>query len=300
MPYRNIFVANESRLKLSDNQLTVSGISKYSFPLEDIRCVLIENEKSVLSVKLISALAEYGVCLITCDGKHLPCAVLLPINQYCRMNKRINLQLNQSVPKLKRIWQSIVIRKIENQSSCLRLNGIDNADKIMNISKSVLSGDTSNREGYSANIYFKSLFGKDFKRDSENLINAALNYGYSILRSYIAKCIVSYGLEPSIGIFHKNQLNAFNLADDIIEPFRPVIDLFVFQNHKDWNNTFSTAEKASLVKLINAVVTVNKEHNSVANAIETMIQSIIACFESEKFTEIKMPELVKTDFFEYE
>lgn len=300
MAYRNIFIANESKLKLSDNQLVVSGNGEYSFPLEDIRCVLIENDKTVLSVKLISALAEYGVCLITCDGKHLPCATLLPVNQYCRMNKRILLQSKQSVPKMKRLWQSIVIGKIENQAECLKLNNVEGFQKLNNIAKSVLSGDTSNREGYAANLYFKFLFGNDFKRDSESNINAALNYGYSVIRSYIAKCIVSYGLEPSIGIHHKNQLNAFNLADDIIEPFRPVVDLYVSKNHEKWNGDFGTAQKASLVKLINAVISVNGEKRSVASGIDLFVQSIISVFESDKQFDIAIPKLMKTDFFDYE
>lgn len=135
--------------------------------------------------------------------------------------------------------------KICNQAKCLEINEIDEAKTLFAIAKNVASGDSSNREGYAARLYFKLLFGTDFTRDDESNINAALNYGYAILRSYIAKTIVAYGLEPSLGIHHKSQLNQFNLADDIIEPYRPIVDNFVYQNYKEWSADFSPLKKRS-------------------------------------------------------
>ena len=208
MPFRNIFVENKASMRLKNNQLVVENdIDIFSFPIEDIKSIVIDNQYTTLSAKLVSSLAEEGVCLIITNDKHMPSCGLVPIASYHRLNKRINLQFNQSKPKLKRIWQSIAIAKIENQAECLRLNKIEGWEKVLNISKAVLSGDSTNREGYAANLYFKMLFGSDFTRDKENAINAALNYGYSIIRSYISKTIICEGLEPSLGIHHKNQLN---------------------------------------------------------------------------------------------
>lgn len=297
MPYRNIFIANESSLKLRQNQLIVFNGEEYSFPIEDIRSIVIDNPYAKITVKLMTYLGEKGVCVIMCNDKHIPCCQLMPVGSYCRALKRIELQQAQSKPQLKRIWQKIVIKKIENQAKCLELNGIDSS-KLISISKSVQSGDTTNREGYAANIYFRSLFGNAFRRDDECDINAALNYGYAILRSFIAKNLVAYGLEPSVGIHHRNQLNAFNLADDLIEPLRPVVDLAV-SKHTDLTDGFSTNHKAQLQKLLNSVCLVCGDKWSVAKATELEIQSLISCFEGADPAFLKLPELCETAYFNY-
>lgn len=298
MPYRNIFIANRAKLRLSNGQLIVDNGEEYSFPIEDIRSVVIDNPNSVITAKLAAYLGNEGVCVILCDEKHLPCCQILPTGAYCRMLKRINLQLEQSKPKLKNIWRQIVIRKIENQARCLQLCG-KNSELLLNISKTVQSGDVTNREGYAAGIYFKELFGNDFKRSDDRAENAALNYGYAIMRSFIAKTIAAYGLEPSIGIHHKNQLNAFNLADDLIEPFRPLVDIAVF-NHMDLSKGFTTYEKAFLQKLLNSVCRVGKDSWSTAKAIELEVQSLIENFESKEAKKLKLPETVDTSFFDNE
>lgn len=299
MPYRNIFIANKASLKLKNNQLIVFNGDELSFPVEDIKSIVIDNEQTTVSARLISFLAENGVCLIICDNKHMPVSQLLPMSVYCRVSKRINLQISQTAPKLKRIWQMIVSAKIENQAKCLELNEIEENKLLFSIAKSVKSGDSTNREGYAASIYFKALFGKKFIRGDENNINAALNYGYAILRTYIAKTIVSYGLEPSLGIHHKSQLNAFNLADDIIEPFRPIVDLYVFRNYEAWNGDFSTSQKASLQLLLNSVCKIGDDNCSASRAIDVFVQSIISSYENEK-AELKIPSLCLTSFFDYD
>lgn len=301
MAYRNIFVANANRLSLKNNQLVVRSDDgkELTFPTEDIRSLLIDNAYTTLTARLITKLTDDGVCVIVCNEKHTPSALLMPIGSYCRQIKRVATQFNQSKPKIKRIWQSIVMQKISNQAKCLKLCDIDTADAIFAIAKTVQSGDTTNRESYAARMYFRALFGNDFTRDDENYINAALNYGYAILRSFIAKTIVAYGLEPSIGIHHKSQLNSFNLADDIIEPFRPVVDYYVFTNRDRWCENFATAQKAELQLLLNSAVLVEGKRRCVANAIELMVQSIVNSFENDEII-LKLPEIVKTDFFDYD
>lgn len=298
MPYRNIFIANESSLKLKNNQLIVNNGEEYSFPVEDIRSIVIDHPHSKFTVKLMSYLGREGVCVIMCDEKHTPCCQLLPVGTYCRTLKRIELQQSQTKPKLKRMWQKIVVKKIENQAKCLEINHIDNS-KLISIAKTVQSGDSSNREGYAANVYFKLLFGADFTRDKENDTNAALNYGYAIIRSFIAKNIVACGLEPSIGIHHKNQLNSFNLADDIIEPFRPIVDLLV-SKHLDFSSGFGTYHKAELQRLLNSVCLVDGSNWSLSKASELMIQSVIACFENDSNVRLKLPDLIDISYFDYD
>ena len=299
MASRNIFITNEARLKLKNNQLIVFNGEELSFPIEDIRSIVIDNPYTSLTGKLITQLANDGVCLIICDEKHTPSCELLPIGAYCRMNKRINLQFSQSKPKLKKIWQKTVQAKICNQARCLEINEIDEAKTLFAIAKNVASGDSTNREGYAARLYFKLLFGTDFTRDDESNINAALNYGYAILRSYIAKTIVAYGLEPSLGIHHKSQLNQFNLADDIIEPYRPIVDNFVYQNYQEWGADFFTAQKAELLLLLNSATVIDGKRRSVANATELTVQSIISSFENEEI-ELKLPDLINISYFDYD
>ena len=298
MPYRNIFVTNDSALQLKNNQLIVFNGEEYSFPVEDVRSVIVDNPCTTLSARLISYLAENGVCLIICDQKHMPSAQLMPMSTYCRVNKRINLQNSQSLPKLKRIWQKIVVSKIENQAKCLELLCNDNFLKIKSIAGTVQSGDVTNREGYAASLYFKYLFSRDFVRDDDNIINSGLNYGYAIFRSYIAKTLAAYGLEPSLGIHHKNQLNAYNLADDIIEPFRPIVDLFVASHCDEWE-IFGTVQKAQLVGLLNCAVKCGEERYSVAHAMECMIQSLIFSYENDCI-ELKLPTVGGIAYFDYD
>ncbi len=299
MAYRNIFISNEARLRLRNKQLIVDNGEELSFPIEDIRSIVIDNPYTTLSAKLLSKLSEDGVCVIVCDDKHTPSAAMMPIGVYCRVNKRVTLQFEQSKPKLKKLWQEIVKAKINNQAKCLELNSVEKSTELYSIAKTVASGDTTNREGYAARMYFRSMFGNEFTRDGEKGINAALNYGYAIFRSFIAKTLVAYGLEPSIGIHHKNQLNAFNLADDIIEPFRPIVDNYVYKNYREWGDSFFTAQKAELVLLLNCAVTVDGKRHSVANAVELAVQSIISSFENDE-ARLKLPVLNELSYFDYD
>lgn len=298
MPYRNIFVANSAKLSCKNNQLVVGNYDSYTFPIEDVRCILIESQSVSVTSYLVSQLANKGVCVIFCDSKHLPASVLLPINGFCRQEKRLLLQFNQSKPNLKRLWQSIVISKIKNQAKCLELCGKGEAKQLYDISKSVASGDTTNREAYAAALYFKALFGKKFCRNDENSVNAALNYGYAIIRTYISRTLAVYGFEPSLGIHHSNDYNNFNLADDLIEPFRPVIDLFVYNNVFSQNEEFNSVHKAELLRLLNAVILSGKERHSVAFAIERLIQSLVSSYEDGSV--LTLPTLLKTDYFDYD
>lgn len=299
MAYRNIFISNEAKLRLRNKQLIVDNGEELSFPIEDIRSIVIDNAYTTLSAKLISKLSEDGVCVIVCDDRHTPSAVMMPIGVYCRVNKRVTLQFEQSKPKLKRIWQEIVKAKINNQARCLELNSVPKSEELYSMAKAVVSGDSTNREGYAARVYFRSMFGNDFTRDDENRINAALNYGYAVFRSFIAKTLVAYGLEPSIGIHHKNQLNAFNLADDIIEPFRPIVDNYVLKNYREWGEGFLTAQKADMVLLLNCAVTVDGKRHSAANAAELTVQSVISSFENDE-VKLKFPVLNELSYFDYD
>ena len=201
-------------------------------------------------------------------------------------------------PAKKRLWKSIVIQKICNQANVLKICSIDKWEEVESISLKVKSGDTSNMEGIAAARYFKLLFGKNFTRGSENTVNAMLNYGYSVLRSMIAKNLVAYGFEPSLGIHHKSVLNSFNLADDMIEPFRPIVDLFVRIYAED-EEELTTKVKTRLADLLNMNVLINGKYFTCSRAIELQIQSLSG-FINGRNTELDLPIIVELERHRYE
>lgn len=298
MAYRNIFIANTAKLTTKNEQLIVDNGESFSFPIEDIRCVLLDDPHSIVSASVISKFAQAGVTVIFCDSRHMPSAALTSINGYSRRLKQIKNQTAASLPVLKRMWQQIVSAKIINQSVCLEIMKKDGSDKLRNLAETVRSGDPSNVEGRAAAAYFRSLFGKNFRRGDENALNAALNYGYAILRAVIARTLSLYGFEPSLGIHHCSELNEFNLADDIIEAYRPFVDLAVAKNLFDYD-AFETADKAMLLKSLNASIIIDGKKTSVASAIERTVQSYSESLKNGKAF-LVLPELIDIEYKSYE
>ena len=201
------------------------------------------------------------------------------------------MQLQLPRPPAKRIWTSIVRRKIENQASCLQLAGIQGSDYLLSFVNKVRSGDTGNLEGVAAAWYFPRLFGSGFTRSQQRLVNSALNYGYAILRGAIARGLVAHGLLPSLGIFHSSEQNAFNLADDVIEPFRPVIDLIVAGMAYRDTDDLTPEDKAMLVNALNIDIDMPRGRMSVLSAIEQCIESLVRAYEPEHDTPLELPRL---------
>lgn len=299
MKYRNIFIANKARLYLKNGCMMVDNGEVDSIPLEDIRCVMVENQHATLSAALLAKLAENGVPVVFCNDEHLPSASLYGINSYSRQLKQLNLQMDQTLPTKKRLWSQIVIAKIENQALCLEFLGlVQESEHLRELKKSVKSGDPQNIEGKAAAYYFKALFGKDFKRRTENDVNASLNYGYSIIRSYIARTLSVYGLEPCLGIHHKNELNNFNLVDDLLEPFRPIVDLYT-ATYLGRTGDFTVAYRARLFTILNMDILSKKEKCTINIAIERLIQSLIACYKKEHVN-LNLPVLMELQYHRYE
>lgn len=253
MGYRVIFLTGACKLTVKNEQLVIDNGDKSKVPLEDIGCIIADSPQVVINSYLLMKLSEYGIVLIT-DGKnHIPCGVHLPFAVHSRHLSVLQEQIKMTESTKKRLWKSIVIQKIRNQANVLRICSVEEWEEVDSISLKVKYGDTSNMEGTAAARYFKLLFGKDFTRGSENIVNAMLNYGYAVLRSMIAKNLVAYGFEPSLGIHHKSALNSFNLADDMIEPFRPIVDLFVRIYAED-EEELTTRVKTRLADLLKEIL----------------------------------------------
>ncbi len=301
MGYRTVVVASPAKITVKNSQLVIEGEHNGTVPIEDLRSLMLESRASTVTAYALSALSEAGVCVYICDEKHLPSAVLQPIGRYSRIRKQILTQLSQGKPHLKRMWQSIVVKKIKNQAKCLELCGVapEYYGNVSRLAGAVGSGDPTNVEGQAAALYFKYLFGKSFARGQETPINAALNYGYAIMRGYIARTVANYGYEPSIGLHHRSELNPYNLADDLIEPFRPLVDLFVFQTMPE--DVFEAKERHALCGLLNLDVISDGECHTAAYAVERLVQSLERCLaEGGESEMLLLPDLKPLALHEYE
>jgi len=299
MGYRNLMIENPCKLSLKDEQLIVETSVTNRVPIEDINSVLIEHQQVTMTACVLNKLSKSGVCVYICDEKHIPSGVFTGLNSHSRKLKIFESQLSMTKPQLKKIWKEIVVQKILNQASVLKILEINGNAELEALSKRVCSGDTTNVEAIAAAFYFKRLFGEHFTRSDEIIINGALNYGYAILRGLIARTLVVYGFEPCMGIGHHNQLNAFNLADDIIECYRPVIDLYVAENIDNEEEALSPKMKRNLYNLINMDVLSDGQYHSVSFAIERTIQSLSKIY-LKKEGHIKCCEIIPLSLHEYE
>lgn len=292
MSWRSLIISRPSKLSLENNQLLIKQEEIWNVPLEDISVIVLETHQVVITAGLLSKLCDNNTVLITCNQKHIPNGYLLPYYQHSRQTKITNEQIAITEPFKKRCWQTIIKQKVKNQAYVLRCTGNWKfEEKILNLEKKVDSGDTKNYEAQIAKIYFEQLFAKGFNRNYDNIFNACLDYGYSIIRGAIARTLVQYGYMPCLGIHHRSELNNYNLADDFIEPFRPIVDLYVIQHvHKD--DEFTTNLRKELVDLLNYDVIIDGKQHSVLNAINVMVSSFTTCVQTKDYQKLLVPRLI--------
>lgn len=299
MAYRNLLIENATEISARNGQLVVVKDNKYTLPIEDINTVLLENCFTKITTHALSELAKGNVTVYVCDEKHLPCAVMTPFMQNVRSTMVVQGQNSLTQPFKKRLWQQVVKAKIRNQALCLELSGyVADACYLQNLLNKVNSGDTLNVEATAANHYFKALFGKTFTREDDNIFNAAMNYGYAIMRGHMAKLVAVYGLLPLLGIHHNSTVNSFNLVDDLMEPFRAVVDLFVSQNVQE-EMTMDRELKSGLYNLLNVDMDMGGFRYTVAYAGERMVQSYLRCLEG-KSKDLLIPALMALHQHSYE
>lgn len=297
MGYRVIFLTNPARLYVKNQQLVIDNGDVFKVPLEDIECIAIDSMQISMNSYLLSRLSEYAITLYVTDKTHHPCGTFLPLLRHSRHLSVLKNQLEMTLPNKKKLWKQIVCQKIENQATVLKLCGIDEWKSIDVLKSMVKSGDPDNMEAVAASKYFKLLFGKNYTRTQDNFINPKLNYGYSILRSTISKYLVVYGYEPSLGIFHKSNLNSFNLSDDIIEPFRPIVDLYVKKFALE--DEIDTHTKVSLANLLNCDLIIDNKLFACAKAIELTIKSLSSWY-NDKNKSLLLPQIIDLEQHTYE
>ena len=271
MSLQKLYIKNKAYLSYTNNliKIKIEDIEN-TVCLDDIDTILVENYHTTISTALLAQLSKSDISVIFCDEKFMPSSILLGINKNSRTTKIQKAQVLLSKPKLNQIWQKIVYSKVENQSKVLKIFSIKET-YLDSLLPRVKSNDKEYIEAVAAAYYFKELFDSDFSRNS--LLdgrNSALNFGYTVFRSSICRYLVAHGLNPAFGIHHSSELNAFNLADDLIEPFRPIIDLFVKRNiNKD--TELSSAIKIELLKLLDEIVIYDNQRVQVSYCMKQIV-----------------------------
>jgi len=257
-----------------------------SIPLEDIGVVLLDHPQITITHALMAALIERNVALISCDEKHLPVGLMLPLDGNTIQTERFRSQIDASEPLKKNLWAQTVKAKIENQAKVLDLAGIDNK-RLLALLPLIQSGDADNVEGRAASVYWKLLFEDiPFVRDRFGTMpNAHLNYGYAILRAIVARALVGSGLLPTLGIHHSNKYNAYCLADDVMEPYRPFCDWMVYQmvmNEEITDDEISRAHKAKLLSIASVDVMIDGKKSPLMVGLPRTSNSLVECFAGSR------------------
>jgi len=249
--------------------------------LDDIHAVIVHAHGTTWSANLVAALAERGAPIVFCAANHSPVAVTLPLEGHHAQNARFRAQWDASKPLAKQLWRRIVSAKIAMQGALLAARGVAGADAFPLIARRVKSGDSDNLEAQAARRYWPLLMGAEFRRDRDSPgANALLNYGYAVIRATVARAVVAAGLHPTIGINHANRGNAFALADDMVEPFRPLVDALVVTMAARGIDTLDPALKRRFAQLIAFDVRIGGEVSPVSIAAARLAQSLARAFES--------------------
>lgn len=286
---RTLFFGNPSYLNLRDNQMVVDiqegDKRQITVPVEDIGVVVLDSPQITITHPLLNALLMNNTSVITCNEKHMPYGLLMPIESNTLQSERFKDQMEASLPLKKQLWQQTVEAKIANQLWLLQTRGID-VEPMRYFERSVRSGDPDNYEGRAAAFYWKNLFDglteEAFVRGRyEDEPNNLLNYGYAILRAIVARSLVGSGLLPTLGIHHHNRYNAFCLADDIMEPYRPFVDRLVLEivNEFDDCSILTKEIKSRLLVLPTIDVVIDEQKSPLMLATQRTTASLYDCFE---------------------
>jgi len=303
MTWRSVVISKPAKLRREHFSLAIEQEQTAFVPFEDVAVIVLAHREITVTHPVLSACGEYGIGLYACGDNHQPNAVLLPFLQHSRAVRMQRLQLDIDRPTAKRAWAEIVRMKIRNQAFVAKQFGLDVADRLTSYERRVRSGDPDNLEAQAAAVYFPALFGRGFVRAQESWVNAALDYGYAVVRGVCARSLVAYGMLPSIGLFHDSEQNAFNLADDLIEPFRPLVDLHVARiargvvssadggaSNEDLFD-LTPKDKAGLVALLNVDVAMPRGVMTVLAAADQAAQALQRLYDGGSEVLLELPRV---------
>jgi CRISPR-associated protein Cas1 len=294
---RTLYFGNPAYLKTQNEQLVVtlpenkSGLTdamrSTTIPIEDIGIVILDHQQITISQALMAKLLANNVALITCDSTHHPTGMMLNLNGNTLQAERFAAQIDVTVPLKKQLWAQTVEQKIANQAAVLKKQVQGDHGILLNYTKLVRSGDPENLEGRAAAYYWKHLFGEQsgFLRHREGASpNHLLNYGYAIIRASVARALVGSGLLPTFGIHHRNKYNAYCLADDIMEPYRPYVDALVCEMIREGNvsDEITKENKQQLLELPTIDVIIDGEKSPLLIAVQRTSASLVKCYEGSQ------------------
>ena len=300
---RTLFFGNPAYLRFKDEQLVItlpegsdlSGKEQIvTVPIENVGVIVMEHPQITMTHLLINAPIENNVAIITCNNRHMPSGLMLPLEGNTTQQERFRHQINASEPLRKQLWQQTVRQKILNQAMVLSQVG-RKTENMKYWSEQVKSGDTENHEGRAAAYYWGELFetSLEFLRDRKGFApNNLLNYGYAILRATIARSLVASGMLPTFGIHHHNRYNAYCLADDMMEPYRPYVDQLVLKiiENDPIPDELTKVHKAKLLQIPVLDVTINNRRSPLMLATQQTAASLSKCFQGE-LRKLEFPEM---------
>lgn len=273
MSFRTIVIENSSKLSYKNRFLVVKQDNDEKYiHLSEIDTIIVDSISVSISTYLLKELCSNKINIIFCDEKHNPFGELEGYYLSHNSSKKISTQFKWTKERKDMLWSEIVKNKVINQALILNKLNSDKYDLLLSYIDEITTGDKTNREGHAAKVYFNELFGKDFVRNESDNINAALNYGYAILLSTINKEVISNGYITQIGIHHKNEFNEFNLSCDLMEPFRAIIDNFVYYNQ---DRELDTAYKLDIINIFNNRYKYNNKNYVLKDAIKIYIKNTL-------------------------
>lgn len=295
MAFRNILIEKAVKVNLDLNNIVVRYEEEdYWIQLDEISTLIIDDPRCNVSLRLLAELCKKGISVIFTDESHMPIGTLVTLYNHSRAVKKIEKQIAWGKEEKQFLWTKIVEKKINSQIDTLKLlNKMDKITVMEKLLSTMVEGDVTNREGIASRTYFKALFGSEFKRFNEDIINFSLNYTYQLVRSKISQEIVANGYLPSLGLCHKSEYNFFNLADDFIEPFRPIVDYFIYniliQSEKDY---LTPNIKRELVNILNQKIMYENCEYKIHIVIQFYVQNLLNFLETGELQKIKFPDLI--------
>lgn len=294
MGFRSVEITKPSEIHIKNGQMHIEQeVGKVAIPLEDIAVITCFGSNIRISTMGLIKIAEYGIVFQCIDEKYMPRALLTPCESNSRQALVMNKQIELCNERRDELWRQIIISKIENQSRVLSILGLDGAEKIATYSLQVLPGDSDNKEAIAAKEYFE-YYHSGLNRRMGDPINNCLNYGYAVLRSAVIRSAIASGFLMSRGLFHKNQFNAFNLADDLIEPWRPMVDIIATSvvTSSKW---LSKTQRYKLANVLHNSCMIDKKKTTILAGIEIMVDSIRNYIVDETVDRIILPNVLPVE-----
>lgn len=293
MAWRGLHLTKPSRLSLADGQIVVGqDDGEVRIALEDVAWIVLDSLQTTLTGSLLSACMSAGVVIVATDATHTPSGIVLPFHRHHRQADVAQRQIAMGAPLRKRLWQSVVRRKVENQAAALARLNRGGAATLLEMSRRIGSGDPDNVEARAARYYWGQLW-TEFRRDDEgDRRNKLLNYGYAVVRAGVARALVAAGLLPAFGLKHANAANSFNLADDLVEPFRPFVDVVAWTvagNGSPGRGELTIDDRRTMAGLLLADARLGEEAVTLLVAAERAAESLVRAAETSTPVALELP-----------